>query len=316
MASMELATGEYHLCFSPSTGSSMDEVTARLILGENGEVSPDRIVMSTRVPEVTMFFVTPDGEPAEDCHCVIEPRDASSGPALHVDSANVGAATVQLAFFEPYTLRIDEEDQLEYEPQALSFSVRDNTFTAVVRRSLIGRIAEQDLAVVIDTSSALVHACLAKVAAGIRSALRTLPAEARFNIIAHAHEVKHWYPRAVLASPQAIEEAAGFCAALPLGTGLDTCAALEAAFGPRAARAVFFITGGDAVVDELFVKRVQVAYYRHQQRPRLHTVLLEGVPGEAAWKHMQALALLTRATFRPVSWGHHQQEGGSHAAGE
>lgn len=300
-AVVELAVGRHVLHVAPAAGSPLEETRADLVVNERGEVSPERVEITVRVMDVTIFFVTPSGEPAEHCRCRIEPKESNGMSAMSVDSSHSGAATLQLACFDTYVLRIDDEDPAqEYEPLAWRFTVQGGTVTAVVRRSFFGRIAEGSFVLLLDTSSAALHGCLPRLALGLRSALQGASDEVRFNIVAVCGGVMRWRMELAAASPEAIDDAARFCSNLPLRKDADACEALEGVLEQRDLAAAYFVTGGDANIDETFLKRMQVAHYRHPQRPRLHAILANGERRESTWRGMQALASFSRATFRAV----------------
>lgn len=309
LARVELKVGTYELRFVPAADSPLGEVAAQLELQDNGDWSPKSVATATKTLDVTVFFVTDDGEPADHCICSVEHVQSDltcrsvSLSLQQLDSGPSAAAKAQLALFESYRLNVTEDNSYEYEPQVLDFRVRGDTFTAVVHRSLLGRVVERRFVLVLDASGAYLQACLADAAEALRRALgqpQLLDAAGTcsFGLIAYASSVEHWRPGLVPLTCESVDEAAAFCAGLGIGSGPDACQALEAALQLAEVEAIYFVTSEQAHVDELFAKRARLLLYKHARRPRLHAVLLDGEPRRKSWKHLQALALSTSGTFR------------------
>lgn len=307
IAAAQITEGHHELRFLPAAGSTLSEVTVALVVRDDGATTPDRVEIRSRIAEVNVFFITPDGEPAENCQCVLLPSGGRGplpeGEAVRLDSGNVGVATARLPFFEQYALEVCKDNE-EYEAHVQPVCVQSTTCTVTVQRRLFCRVAECSFAIVVDATSSAVRGRLAEVATAVRDALerRASRGQAHVSIFAYAEEVQRWRSEPVIVSSQVAQEAAAFCLALQPGMGPEPYAALEVALKQPDLDAVYFLAGGDSEVDDPFVKRVQVAFYRHPRRPRLHAVLLGAAPEKAAWKHMQALALLSKASFRPVSF--------------
>merc|ERR1712066_932689 len=91
----------------------------------------------------------------------------------------------------------------------------------------------------------------------------------QFNVFGYATDLKQWKATFMPTTLENASAAAAFCEDLKTEgeMGVDPCLAVEAALQVEDMEAIYFIMDGDAHVDDTFVKRVKVAYYKHPRRP-------------------------------------------------
>lgn len=396
LAVAALLAGEYQIRFQPlghheksddhpaSATACLNEVLSPLVVSEEGTWSPDVFTIADKFADVTIIFVTPDGEAATHCRCTLRKTSAADDTGISLDSGDVGCVTATLQLLAAHVLEIrnDGQGSGEYEPQDLPFVASGRSIRMVVRPTLLGCIAEDRFAILVDASQPQVRKNLLRVEAGVRDALQQRLTSASknfggasrvsFGMLSYTSEVGHCrFGRALAAfrpssksfrisqrsspsprgtpEPRAsslppgvalgaagaaprslsrasfrsnppespavfggeglaaltrdnIVEAAAYCGSLPGGSGEDVGIALEAAFKVPDIQAVCFVVDGRSKFSQDFLRRIKLAYYSHDSRPRLRVALVNGSPNTDAWRQLKVLSLITRGFFRSISW--------------
>ncbi|RAP59693.1 marine proteobacterial sortase target protein [Oleiagrimonas sp. MCCC 1A03011] len=110
------------------------------------------------------------------------------------------------------------------------------------------RTLPRELILVIDTSGSMQGASIRQARAALDLALKNLRPEDRFNVIEFNSDMKMLHPQAVQATPQAVQQARDWVAALNAGGGTEMAPALKAALDGHApegyVRQVVFATDG------------------------------------------------------------------------
>lgn len=232
----ELVPGSYWLVLEPGTDSSpYINHKMELEVQSNGSFTPTKVQVPTKVTDVSILLVTPDGEPAPRCPFSIGPAlppnssSKSSSPAYSeyseeeeiftTDDAGVG--TVRMTLLEPYTFRIKESETgaQEYVAQHFTFQSDRSSVTAVISRTVFGTVREGRVAIVVDCSGSM-SIYLEEVRTALKAVLgRQLQGSDKlFNLVAYGHHAVAWRPTLANArDPANIADALNFVSSSIVG---------------------------------------------------------------------------------------------------
>merc|ERR1719456_481923 len=320
VAKAELSSGLYKMFLKPHEDMPYVETEIDLSVTDNGAFTPTAAHVATKITDVNIHLVTPDGEAAPDCGFSIEPQFPESGGAsvlkessLYTDES--GVAICRMGLLEPYVFRIRESDKAqEYMPQFFVFQTDRDTVTAVVARSVFGTIVEEKVALVIDASGSLA-VYLDDIKAALNSVIfqQFNKSNKLFNLVSYSDKVFSFRPDLVDCSAENITNALRFCDGLYAGGNTSVLQAVETAFQSVAVEAVYLLSDGKNDINEAFLNRIKVMYYSHPNRPKINTIGINCVPRKNAWKNLQAVATLTNGIFRPICLEQNLNAGKAHA---
>jgi hypothetical protein len=307
VARAELSAGSYKMLLKPHEDMPYVETEIDLSVTDNGTFSPTTAHVATKITDVNIHLVTPDGEAAPDCGFSIEPQFPEPGgtsvlkeSSLYTDES--GVAICRMGLLEPYIFRIRESDKAqEYMPQYFVFQTDQNSVTAVVARSVFGTIVEEKVALVIDASGSL-SVYLDDIKAALNSVIfqQFNKSNKKFNLVSYSDKVFSFRPDLVDCEPENITNGLRFCEGIQAGGNTSVLQAVETAFQSVTVEAVYLLSDGKNDINDLFLNRIKVMYYSHPNRPKLNTIGINCVPRKNAWKNLQATATLTNGVFRPI----------------
>merc|ERR1711879_125929 len=186
-------------------------------------------------------------------------------------------------------------------PQHFVFQTDRREVTIVVARSIFGTIAEDNVALVIDTSGSMqVYLDDIKTALNAVITEQLFHSKKQFNIVSYTGKSFAFRRDLVDASQENLEDAMRFCDAFEAGGGSELLKSMEHAFQFANLEAMYIVTDGKTEMKDQFLNQVRAMYFTHPRRPKLHTIGINCVPRRLTWQGLTAVALLTQATFRPV----------------
>ncbi|CAE7618586.1 VWA3A [Symbiodinium sp. CCMP2456] len=305
MARVELPPGKLVFALEPEGESPYVPMQFELQVGETGDFEPRSHKVETKSVNVSLSLMTPYGEPAPFCDfelraCFRENGTLADEGGMSFCSDEQGQVLVALELLEPFVFSVKPSGSgSEYIPQDISFLTDRQSLTIVVVRSLLGKIAEDSVVFVVDTSGSM-QAYLDDVTSAVNLALiqQFHKTGRRFNILTFTDYQVEFQDDLVDATPKNVEAAMQFCQHAQAGGISNLSAALRLAFAYKRAEAIYLITDGESDVTEDLLTQVQVQYLSHPMRPRLHTVGINCAPGGARNRGLQKLAQLTSGCFR------------------
>merc|ERR1719324_158665 len=148
LAVAELSVGVYKLHLKPPDEYPYVETELEVSVSDNGAFTPKTASIATKITDVSIHLVTPDGEAAPDCGFSIEPQFPDPGAAVLKESQlytdESGVAICRMGLLEPYIFRIRETDKSqEYMPQYFVFQTDRSQMTGVVARSVFGTVVDR-----------------------------------------------------------------------------------------------------------------------------------------------------------------------------
>lgn len=304
----EIVPGRYQLHLEAPEQSPYVPFFFDFLVNEDGSFQPTKHRVNSKVVDVSMSLVTPDGEPAVGCSFSIASKFPDQESALQSEiwmrSNEAGVAKIRMGLLEPHRVRILDTGKgpQEYMPQDFTFQTDRQTVTAVVAKSIFGEIQGNSVALLLDLSGSM-GCYLEEIRSAVRSViLRQFDQTDRlFNLIAYTNDCVPWRPDVAAACvPENINDALRFVDDLSSGGGNDLFRALELAFKSPSVDTVYLLSDGKHHNNESFVHRVKQLFYAHANRPKVNTITLNCVPRRKGWRVMQAVALLTHGVFRPV----------------
>jgi len=307
VAMAELSAGQYKMSLKPLDHMPYVETEIDIFVTDNGAFDPATAHVATKITDVHVHLVTPDGEAAPDCGFSIEPQFPEPGgssvlkeSSLYTDES--GVAICRMGLLEPYIFRIRESDKAqEYMPQYFVFQTDRDAMTAVVARSVFGTIVEEKVALVIDASGSLA-VYLDDIKAALNSVIfqQFNKSNKSFNLVSYSDKVFSFRPDLVDCEAENITNALRFCEGIQAGGNTSVLQAVETAFQSVNVEAVYLLSDGKNDINDMFLNRIKVMYYSHPNRPKLNTIGINCVPRKNAWKNLQAVATLTNGVFRPI----------------
>eukprot|EP00747_Dinoflagellata_sp_TGD_P216673 gnl/TRDRNA2_/TRDRNA2_89181_c1_seq1.p1 gnl/TRDRNA2_/TRDRNA2_89181_c1~~gnl/TRDRNA2_/TRDRNA2_89181_c1_seq1.p1 ORF type:complete len:636 (+),score=109.46 gnl/TRDRNA2_/TRDRNA2_89181_c1_seq1:265-1908(+) len=311
VAMCDLPVGCYTLKVDAPEESAFVQTAVEVEVREDGSFTPFKYKIATKVADVKIQLVTPDGEEAPGCQFAMEqqfPAEANifmgKGRELQSCTDDSGTAPVTMSLLEPYIFRVKPTKAAEYMPQQFVFQTDKRSVTAVVARTVIGPIPEDKVIFVIDVSGSM-HVYLDDVKMALNAALiqQFHKSKKKFNIIAYSERTHAFNSHLVDGSAEHIESALRFCEALEAGGSSQILKGLQRAFNSPAGadmEAIYLITDGKCDIKDEFLNQVRSQYFVHPLRPRINTVGINCVPRRLTWRGLQAVATLTQGVFRPV----------------
>merc|ERR1719313_2185337 len=297
-----LQPGKHFISVEPDAWQPYAPVMTSVEVREDGSYVPQRAEVPTPVRDVQLFLITPDGEPAEGVEFGLR--------ALHLETDSTalctnesGVVSRDLQMLEPYVFEIKKSNETpEYLPQRFEFITDRTAVTAVVARSVFGRVKENRVVFLLDTSGSM-----APYLEELKRALSEVFVQqfcrvpGRYlNIVAYSSQVVSWREDLVPATEENITSALRFISGLTPGGGTDLLKGMETAFSFTDVQAVSYVSDGKAELGESLVQRIALLYYSHPGRPRINTVGINCFPRKRAWKSLSQVSLSTRGAFRPV----------------
>jgi len=309
LARADILPGKYEFHLESTENCPYVAQEIELLTEEDGSFSPTKVQVATKVVDVAIFLITPDGEPASNCSFSLEPNFPEPGPGMQKETMlftdEAGVATIRMGLLEPHSFRIKEAEKgaQEYMAQMFIFQTDRRTVTAVVARSIFGSILEDNIALVLDASGSM-GCYLDEIRKALYSVLfkQCHGSDKLFNIIAYTSKPVPWRPALCAANvPENIADALRFVSQLCSGGGTDLFHALEHAFrSSPTLDAVYLISDGKQDINDHFVHKVEQLYASHPNRPKVNTITLNCVPRRRGWRYMQQLSILSRGVFRGV----------------
>jgi hypothetical protein len=303
----DLSVGHYTLQLTPNERSPFVAATIELRVNDDGSFDPVEKTVQTKTTDVAINLVTPDGEPAPDCLFHLEAQFAQSGAMartreMKCQADEAGVAIATMSMLEPYIFKVKPAAKAaEYMPQQFYFQTDRRDVTIVVARSIFGYIAEDSVALIIDTSGSMqVYMDDVKIALNKVITEQFFNTGKSFNIVTYTDKTLAFRRDLVQSSQENLEDAMRFCDAFEAGGGSRLSRAMQHAFQFANLEAMYILTDGKAEMKDAFLNQVRSMYFSHPKRPKLHTIGINCIPRRHTWQGLQAVALLTQATFRPV----------------
>jgi hypothetical protein len=111
VAKAELSAGSYKLFLKPLDDMPYVETEIDISVTDNGVFTPTTAIVATKITDVNIHLVTPDGEAAPDCGFSIEPQFPEPGGAAGLKESSMytdesGVAICRMGLLEPYVFRI------------------------------------------------------------------------------------------------------------------------------------------------------------------------------------------------------------------
>jgi len=307
VAACDLPAGFYSMLLMPSEESPFVGMCIELHVNDDGTFTPMEQTVATKHCDVNIHLVTPDGEPAPDCLFYLEPQFAQSGvmaraKEMKCQADEAGVAIAPMGLLEPYIFQVKPNGKAAaYMPQHFVFQTDRREVTVVVARSIFGTLAEDKVAIVIDTSGSMqVYLEDVKIALNQVITEQLFQSKKQFNILTYTDKVLAFRPDLVECSQENLEDSMRFCDAFEAGGGSELSRAMQHAFQFPNLEAMYIVTDGKTEMKDAFLNHVRSMYFTHPKRPKLHTIGINCVPRRLTWQGLQAVALLTQATFRPV----------------
>jgi len=307
VAICDLPVGTFLMKLEPSDESPFVYDSIEVHVREDGTFEPLEWRVPTKVTDVKIHLVTPDGEPAAHCAFYLEPQFPEAGVMgraremkCHSDDAGVAVATMGL--LEPYVFRVKAIGKdAEYMPQQFVFQTDRRHITAVVARSIFGPVLEEWVVLVIDTSGSM-QVYLDDIKAALNGVIveQFHKSEKLFNIISFTGINTAFRGELVDCSQQNLEDALRFCSTMEAGGGSDLLGAIEHSFRFQDVQAVYLVTDGKCEINDSLLNRLRALYFAHPGRPKVHAIGINCVPRRLTWQGLQALSLLTQGSFRSV----------------
>jgi len=307
VALCEVLAGTYSLELTPGEESPFVATRMELKVNEDASFEPLEKTVLTKVTEVRINLVTPDGEPAPDCVFWLEAQFTPAGGSIRArelkcqaDESGVASSTMSL--LESYVFRVKPTGKAaEYMPQHFVFQTDRREVTIVVARSIFGTITEDKIALVVDTSGSMqVYLDDIKIALNGVLTEQLFQSKKQFNIVSYTQRSLAFRPAIVDCTQENLEDAMRFCDAFEAGGGSELLKCMEHAFNYSDLDAMYIVTDGKTEMKEHFLNQVRSMYFTHPKRPKLHVIGINCVPRRMTWQGLQAIALLTQGTFRPV----------------
>ena len=217
-----------------------------LQVGETGGFEPRSHKVETKSVNVNLSLMTPYGEPAPFCDfelraCFREDGTLAEEGGMSFCSDEQGQVLVALELLEPFVFSVKPSGSgSEYIPQDISFLTDRQSLTIVVVRSLLGKIAEDSVVFVVDTSGSM-QAYLDDVTSAVNLALiqQFHKTGRRFNILTFTDYQVEFQDDLVDATPKNVEAAMQFCQHAQAGGISNLSAALRLAFAYKRAEAIY-----------------------------------------------------------------------------
>jgi hypothetical protein len=307
VAVCDLPAGAYTLQLTPHEDAPFVQTFFELQVSEDGKFSPLEHKVRTKTTDVQINLVTPDGEPAPDCFFHLETQFQPSGALartreMKVTSDATGVASATMGLLEPYIFKVKPTGKaMEYMPQQFIFQTAHREVTIVVARSIFGFIKEDNIALVIDSSGSMqVYMEDVKIALNAVITEQLYQSKKRFNIVTYTSKSLGFRSDLVSCTKENLEDAMRFCDAIEAGGGSELVKCLEHTLAFSELDAVYIVTDGKTEMKDEFLNQVRALYFKHPKRPTLNTIGINCVPRRLTWQGLQAVALLTQGTFRPV----------------
>lgn len=306
VASCELLAGQYTLELAPGDDSPFVFMKVELNVNDDGSFEPLERTVLTKTTDVRISLVTPDGEPAPDCVFYLETQFAAASSLrareLKCQADDAGVASTPMTLLEPYIFKVKADGKAaEFMAQQFTFQTDRREVTIVVARSIFGAIAEDKIALVIDTSGSMqVYLDDIKTALNAVITEQLFQSKKQFNIVSYTGRTLAFRPDIVDCTQDSLEDAMRFCDAFEAGGGSELLKSIEHVFRFPDLDAVYIVTDGKTEMKDQFLSQVRAMYFVHPKRPKLHTIGINCVPRRMTWQGLQAIALLTQGTFRPV----------------
>jgi len=305
VAACDLPVGSYTIQLTPTEDLPFVATTIELHVKDDGTFEPLEKTVQTKTTDVSINLVTPDGEPAPDCLFYLEAQFVQSGARkreMKCHANEVGVAIATMGLLEPYIFKVKSMGKAaEYMPQHFVFQTDRREVTIVVARSIFGSITEDKVALVIDTSGSM-QVYLEDVKVALNSVIteQLFQSKKQFNIVTYTNKSMAFRTELVDSTQENLEDAMRFCDAFEAGGGSELGKAMQHAFQFANIEAMYIVTDGKTEMKDQFLNQVRSMYFAHPKRPKLHTIGINCVPRRMTWQGLQAVALLTQATFRPV----------------
>mmetsp|Transcript_148439 Transcript_148439/g.262024 ORF Transcript_148439/g.262024 Transcript_148439/m.262024 type:complete len:792 (-) Transcript_148439:106-2481(-) len=307
LAICDVPSGQYTMKLEPPEELPYVQMSFDVNVFEDGTFQPLECKVQTKVTDVKINLVTPDGEPAPDCVFYLEPQFLEAGVMgraremrCHADEKGVAIATMGL--LEPYIFRVKATNKAaEYMPQQFVFQTSRRDITAVVARSIFGPIHEDRVALVIDTSGSM-QAYLDDVKVAVNSVItqQFYKSKKLFNILTYTSKSAAFRPDLVDCSQLNVEDAMRFCDAMEAGGSSEMLRSIEHAFRFPTLEALYVVTDGKCDLKDEFLNQLRALFFTHPKRPKVNTIGINCIPQRLTWQGLQAMALLTQGKFRAV----------------
>lgn len=299
----DLPPGTHVLSFEPTDESPFGPTDFVVTVKPDGSFDPQRGTVPTKTREVSIYLITPDGEPAPGCAFTITaPHSLTNATKQLLRTDEAGVATLELTLLEPtlFDIAAKKEPQ-EYMPQHFEFQTDRATVTAVVARTVFGVVIEGRVVFLLDVSGSM-QPYLEEMKRDITEVLlqQLMPTQRCFNLVAYSEKVVSWREDLEPATPESVDSALRFLTPLAAGGGTDVVAGVEAALHGSSVEAVFLISDGKNDITDQVLQRLSLLYYSHETRPGIHTLAINCIPHRRGWKSLKAVSLATRGVFRPV----------------
>lgn len=309
----DLPLGAFSVKLEPPEDSPYVTTEFSLTVTSDVDYEPRERRVMTKVTEVTMRLVTPDGEPALGCPFFIEqqfPEGVLRGQQRELECVTnlSGTAVVTIGLLEPYSFRVKPHGKAEYMAQQFAFQTDRTEIGITVAKTIFGNIEEEHVVFVVDTSGSMgVYIEDVKAALNLALLHQFYGTSKRFNILTYTGGLHSFREGPVESTRENVEKGMFFCESLVSGGCSRALLALEHSLKKASeADAFYLVTDGKFDVDDRFVNSVRSLYLSNPRRPRVNTVGINCVPQRLTWRGLDAVAVLTQAQFRHVCL---QQEG-------